>query len=55
MDVIGVDEQSPHGVVFGITSIRKPSDSLFVTIEHDWEDVRRRITPLVTNVMARIV
>jgi multimeric flavodoxin WrbA len=54
MYVVGAGEQWPNGVTFGIRSITKPADSIFVTIEHDWDDVRARIAPLVQNVLARL-
>ncbi|HEY3341247.1 MAG TPA: NAD(P)H-dependent oxidoreductase [Anaerolineae bacterium] len=54
MDVVGAGEQWPNGATFGLRSIAKPADSIFVSIEHDWDDVRTRITPLVHNVLARV-
>jgi multimeric flavodoxin WrbA len=54
MDVVGAGEEWPNGATFGVRSITKPANSLFVTIEHDWDDVRARIAPLVTNVLARV-
>jgi hypothetical protein len=54
MDVVGTGEQWPNGATFGIISISKPADSIFVTIEHDWDDVRARIEPLVQNVLGRL-
>lgn len=54
MQVVGVDEESPNGVVFGITDLRQTPGSIFVSIDHDWEDIRRKLTPLVDHVMFRI-
>jgi multimeric flavodoxin WrbA len=54
MKVIGVDEKWPNGVTFGIKSIDKPEDSIFVTIDHDWADIRERIGPLVYKVLDNI-
>jgi len=54
MRVIGASEQWPNGVTFGIQSLKMPSDSIFVTIEHDWQVIRQRIQPLVENVIAAI-
>jgi multimeric flavodoxin WrbA len=54
LQIIGAGTQWPNGVTFGIRSITKPADSIFVTIEHDWDDVRARIAPLVANVLARV-
>jgi hypothetical protein len=54
MRVIGAGEQWPNGVTFGIKSLTMPPDSIFVTIEHDWQVIRQRIQPLVENVLAAI-
>jgi multimeric flavodoxin WrbA len=51
MQVVGPDDDHPDGVVFGITSLNKSRDSIFVDIQHDWESIRQRITPLVEKVM----
>lgn len=50
--VIPSDAENPLGAAFGIQSISGQTDSIFVKIEHDWDIVRRRITPLVMNVLA---
>ncbi len=54
MKIIGAGEDSPYGVSFGIRSITKPQDSIFVDIQQDWDDVRQRIAPLVKNVAAAL-
>ncbi len=54
MEVIGAGEEWPNGATFGIKSLTKPADSIFVTIEHDWEAVRQHILPLVENVAAAV-
>jgi multimeric flavodoxin WrbA len=54
MRVIGVGEQWPNGVTFGIKSLTMPPDSIFVTIEHDWQTISQRIQPLVRSVIAAI-
>lgn len=54
MRVIGAGEQWPNGVTFGIKSLTMPTNSIFVTIEHDWQAIRQRIQPLVENVIAAI-
>lgn len=55
MRVIGADEARPRGVAFGIRSLIKRPDSLFVDIQHDWDAVRNLVTPLVENVAAAAV
>lgn len=54
MKVVGSDEQSPNGVVFGVKKISLVPDSIFVEIEHDWNDIRSRLIPLVKNVLDQI-
>jgi len=54
MKVVGSDEQSPNGVVFGVKNLNLVPDAIFVEIEHDWNDIRSRLTPLVKNVMGQI-
>jgi multimeric flavodoxin WrbA len=54
MRVIGAGEEWPNGVTFGIKSLTMPPDSIFVTIEHDWQVIRQRIQPLVENVISAI-
>lgn len=55
MQVIGANEQWPYGVAFGVKDIHKQQDCIFVDIEHNWDVIRERITPLVRNVVARVV
>jgi multimeric flavodoxin WrbA len=52
MKVVGAGQEWPYGVVFGVKDISKRKDSIFVHIQHDWEAIRKRITPLVKNVAA---
>ncbi len=54
MKVIGLDEENPNGVVFGIRSISAQTDSIFVKIEHDWDTVRERVAPLVKRVIQEV-
>lgn len=48
--VIGLDAAHPNGAAFGVHTVSVKSDSVFVALEHDWEAVRARLTPLVRNV-----
>jgi len=54
MTVVGAGEQSPNGVAFGVKNLRQVPDSIFVEIEHDWNDIRNRLSPLVKNVLDQI-
>ncbi|MBU0936436.1 MAG: NAD(P)H-dependent oxidoreductase [Spirochaetes bacterium] len=42
----------PTGAVFAIQSLVPTADSIFVTITHDWNEIRRRLLPLAANVLA---
>lgn len=46
--VINTETDMP-GAVFGIKDIQYPVGEVFCRIEHDWQDVRQRITPLVRS------
>lgn len=54
MKVIGMDEDNPNGVVFGIRSISAQTDSIFVKTEHDWDAIRQRMAPLVKKVIQEV-
>jgi multimeric flavodoxin WrbA len=54
MKVVSAGEDAPYGVSFGIQSLTKNPDSIFVDIRHDWESVRGRIAPLVKNLAASV-
>jgi multimeric flavodoxin WrbA len=54
MQVIGAGEDCPDGVAFGILSITMPEGEIFCKIEHDWETIRRRLIPLVENVLSAV-
>lgn len=49
--IVGAGESWPKGVAFGIRSIEKKPDSIFVDIEHDWPSIQARIALLVQNVL----
>lgn len=54
MRVVGASDKMPYGAAFGIRSLQMPAEGIFCTIEHDWEDVRSRLTPLVENLIAAV-
>ena len=49
--VISTGEQWPTGAVFGVKNLSLPIGSIFVAIDHDWDEIRERVTPLVRNVL----
>jgi len=54
MDVIGAGEEWPRGVAFPIAIVRKADSSPFPVQIYDWDDVRKRIAPLVYNVAEKL-
>jgi multimeric flavodoxin WrbA len=52
MSVVGPGAENARGVAFGITNIKKRPNSVFVDITHDWDDISRRVAPLVSRVVA---
>jgi multimeric flavodoxin WrbA len=54
MKVVGAGEQEPNGVAFGIKDLSLTPGSLFVSIEHDWDDIRGMLAPLVKHVLAEV-
>ncbi len=54
MRPVGAGEEWPNGVTFGIQSLARRPDSVFVAIDHDWEAVRQRIRPLVKNMAGKL-
>lgn len=51
MKVVGGADDYP-GAVFGIRSLSIHPNSIFVGIEHDWEDIHLRLQSLVNNLSA---
>ena len=54
MRVASAGEMWPNGVAFGVQKLSLPPGEIFVRIEHDWDDIRGRLTPLVKNVLAQV-
>lgn len=53
--VISAGAEQPLGVAFGIRSLSGQTDTIFVKIEHDWDLIRARLTPLVQAVAAEVL
>lgn len=49
--VIGIEDQTPKGVVFGVTGMNETEESIFPDMVHDWDDIEERITPLVLAII----
>lgn len=55
MNIVGADDNQNNGVVFPVKNVRKDQDSIFPVQEYNWADVEKRISPLIDNVLERIV
>jgi multimeric flavodoxin WrbA len=53
MDVVGLNEEWPTGVVFPVKEVRKDENAIFPVQLYDWADVENRIAPLVIEVIER--
>lgn len=51
MKIIGANDNWPNGVVFPIKEVIKDKNGIFPIQKYDWEDIRKRIKPLVKNVL----
>ena len=49
--VVGAGEETPGGVVFGVEGYARDPSSIFPAMVHDWEKVRRTITPLILQLL----
>jgi len=53
MDVVGLNERWPNGIVFPVKEVRKDENEIFPIQLYDWADIENRVTPLVESVMER--
>ena len=51
MKIIGANDNWPNGVVFPIKEVVKDKNKIFPIQKYDWQDIQRRIRPLVKNVL----
>jgi hypothetical protein len=54
MSIVGAGEDWPHGIMFPVGRVSKDENSVFPQQEYNWQDVQRRIEPLVKGVLQRI-
>ncbi|MBN1921242.1 MAG: NAD(P)H-dependent oxidoreductase [Anaerolineae bacterium] len=54
MRVMSAGPEWPNGAVFGVQRLYLPPGDIFVQIEHDWDDIRQHLTPLVINLLAQL-
>jgi len=53
MEVVGLNEDWPTGVVFPAKEVQRDSSSPFPIQFYDWADIENRVSPLVMKVMER--
>ena len=53
MDVVGVDDKWPKGVVFPVQEVQKNENDIFPVQLCDWVDIENRLTPLVEKVIQK--
>ena len=54
MNVIGIDDEQPRGVTFPVKKVTRIEDSMFPLQEYDWNDIEKRVTPLVIKVLEKV-
>jgi multimeric flavodoxin WrbA len=53
MDVVGLDEKRPNGVVFPVKEVRNDKNSIFPIQLYDWIDIENSLMPLVEKVVMK--
>ena len=54
MDIVGVSNEQPNGIVFPVKRAYKSDESIFPVQEYDWKDIEKRLYPLVCNVIKKL-
>lgn len=54
MNVVSIDARQPRGVTFPVKHVKKSGDSIFPVQEYDWDDIGKRLEPLVGKVIDNI-
>lgn len=54
MNIKGIDEDWPKGIAIPINRVKKDTKSIFPIQEYDWIDIKKRIKPLVHNVLKEL-
>ena len=55
MKIVGVDEAQAKGVTIPVNAVRKEENNIFPIQEYNWNDIRERIMPLVSNVINQVL
>jgi NAD(P)H-dependent FMN reductase len=53
MDIVGVDEEQPNGIIIPVKRVKKIEGSIFPIQEYDWKDIEERVSPLIKNVISK--
>ena len=53
MDVVGLDDEWPNGVVFPAKEVKRESGQTFPIQYYDWADIENRVSPLVVKVIEK--
>lgn len=54
MDVVGVDNDWPDGIVFGIEAMKESDRSILPDMIHDYDYIQNRITPLIKQMLLKL-
>ncbi len=53
MEVVGLNETWPNGIVFPVKEVKKDSGKAFPIQHYDWADIENRVAPLVVMVIGK--
>jgi len=54
MKIIGVNDEWPNGVTFGLKDMVMSEGNVLPSMVHDWDNIRKVIEPLVNNLLIEI-
>jgi hypothetical protein len=54
MDVVGLDEKWPTGIVFPVKTVQQNENEVFPVQSYDWSDIENRMTPLVEKAVEMV-
>ncbi|MFX0115394.1 MAG: hypothetical protein ACFFB3_12665 [Candidatus Hodarchaeota archaeon] len=49
--VIGIDDQTPKGIVLGVMEMNENDKSIFPDTVHDWKEIEEKIAPLANEII----
>jgi multimeric flavodoxin WrbA len=54
MDIAGINDEWNNGIAFPVKNVIMERNAVFPIHEYDWEDIKRRIGPLVDKVLGKV-